>query len=77
MTSQRSERTWIRTGGYGRFRGEWVKEADNKINGVTYCKQGLYSFVLFKFDDFFHEFFKFATTLGLAVTKTTFKNVLA
>ena len=25
MTSQRVERTWIRTGGYGRFRGEWVK----------------------------------------------------
>ena len=26
MTSQRVERTWIRTGGYGRFRCEWVKE---------------------------------------------------
>ena len=25
MTSQRVERTWIRTGGYWRFRGEWVK----------------------------------------------------
>ena len=25
MTSQRVERTWIGTGGYGRFRGEWVK----------------------------------------------------
>ena len=25
MTSQRVERTWISTGGYGRFRGEWVK----------------------------------------------------
>ena len=24
MMSQRVERTWIRTGGYGRFRGEWV-----------------------------------------------------
>ena len=24
VTSQRVERTWIRTGGYGRFRGEWV-----------------------------------------------------
>ena len=24
MTSQRVERTWICTGGYGRFRGEWV-----------------------------------------------------
>ena len=25
MVSQRVERTWICTGGYGRFRGEWVK----------------------------------------------------
>ena len=25
MMSQRIESTWIRTGGYGRFRGEWVK----------------------------------------------------
>ena len=25
MTSQAVERTWIRTGGYGWFRGEWVK----------------------------------------------------
>ena len=25
MTSQWVERTWIRTGGYGWFRGEWVK----------------------------------------------------
>ena len=24
MTSQRVERTWIRTGSYGQFRGEWV-----------------------------------------------------
>ena len=26
MTSQRVERTWIRTGSYGRFRGEWVND---------------------------------------------------
>ena len=26
MTSQRVERTWILTGGYGRFRGEWVNQ---------------------------------------------------
>ena len=26
MTSERVERTWICTGGYGRFRGEWVKK---------------------------------------------------
>ena len=25
MTSQRVEKMWIRTGSYGRFRGEWVK----------------------------------------------------
>ena len=31
MTSQRVERTWIRTRGYGRFRGEWV----NVINPTT------------------------------------------
>ena len=32
MTSQWVERTWIRTGGYGRFRGEWVK-------GLKPCKR--------------------------------------
>ena len=26
MMSQRVERTWICTGGYGQFRGEWVKD---------------------------------------------------
>ena len=26
MTSQWVERTWIRMGGYGWFRGEWVKQ---------------------------------------------------
>ena len=30
MTSQWVERTWIRTGGYGRFRGEWVKRRDGR-----------------------------------------------
>ena len=30
MTSQRVERTWIRTGGYGRFRGEWVNGLNKK-----------------------------------------------
>ena len=44
MTSKRVERTWIRTGGYGRFRGEWVKDVsfiicslklvDDKISNV-------------------------------------------
>ena len=32
MTSRGLERTWIRTGGYGRLRGEWVKQSmDEKI----------------------------------------------
>ena len=32
--SQRVERTWIRTGGYSRLRGEWVKESvkDRKLD---------------------------------------------
>ena len=32
MTSKRVERTWIHMGGYGRFRGEWVKDfSDTKV----------------------------------------------
>ena len=31
VTSQRVERTWIRTGGYERFRNEWVNHNFNKI----------------------------------------------
>ena len=34
MTSQRVERTWIRTGGYGRFRGQWVKWTDESLSRV-------------------------------------------
>ena len=34
MTSQRVERTWIRMGGYGWFRGEWVKVKKNWANFV-------------------------------------------
>ena len=30
MTSQRVERTWMRTGGYGWFRGEWVKKKERE-----------------------------------------------
>ena len=33
MMSQRVERTWVHTGGYGRFRGKWVKVA--KRNSKT------------------------------------------
>ena len=35
MMSQRIERTWIRTGSYRRFRGEWVNLVD-KIVGILY-----------------------------------------
>ena len=39
MTSQRVERTWIRTGGYGRFRGEWVNRVRKYAKfGVFYAK---------------------------------------
>ena len=43
MTSQRVERTWIRTGGYGRFRGEWVKEQieSGDIYGVEWIDKDL------------------------------------
>ena len=30
MTSQSVEGTWIRTGGYGRLRGEWVNQKTYK-----------------------------------------------
>ena len=46
MTSQRVERTWIRTGSYGRFSGEWVNNTKEnflwepkKIN-VEFQKNG-------------------------------------
>ena len=38
MTSQRVERTWIRTGGYRPFRGEWVK-VTTKVNLEKKCLQ--------------------------------------
>ena len=43
MTSQRVERTWIGTGGYGRFRGEWVKLNDLSRNPaqINKGKQGV------------------------------------
>ena len=31
MTSQWVERTWIRAGGYERFRGEWVKVIETSM----------------------------------------------
>ena len=37
MTSQRVERTWIRMGGYGRFRGEWVKRVHQEARALTCC----------------------------------------
>ena len=35
MTSQRVERTWIRTGGYRRFRGEWVKDHMSRMSRAS------------------------------------------
>ena len=37
MTSQRVERTWIRTGGYRQFRGEWVKSDSVLIYVMGKC----------------------------------------
>ena len=39
MTSPRVERTWIRTGGYRRFRGEWVntQQLPSKFKQVLVC----------------------------------------
>ena len=39
MMSQRVEGTWIRTGGYGRFRGEWVK--NNRTDDITNIQEDL------------------------------------
>ena len=36
MTSQWVERTWIRMGGYGRFRGEWVNTIVHPILIMDY-----------------------------------------
>ena len=44
MTSQRVERTWIRTGGYGRFRGEWVNTLKYK-NLFTQAKSSRFLYV--------------------------------
>lgn len=47
-------------------------------NGVDHTFQtGFEFFWAFHISWLFHEFFKFATTLGLAVTKKIFKNILA
>ena len=40
MTSQWVERTWIRTGGYRRFRGEWVKEKERSKEKQAGIKKG-------------------------------------
>ena len=49
MTSQRVERTWIPTGGYGRFRGEWVnwimvKNGLNHSHSLFLLNSKLFSF---------------------------------
>ena len=35
MTSQGVERTWIRTGGYGQFRDEWLNRFSVLVNLVV------------------------------------------
>ena len=37
MTSKRVERTWIRTGGYRRFRGEWVNYSLHCLSVLCSC----------------------------------------
>ena len=61
MTSQRVERTWIRTGGYGRFRGEWVKYV-SEIS--TYSFSGMLKFksVVFILSYFLLCFLSFSDT---------------
>ena len=39
MTSQRVERMWIRTGGYRRFRGEWVNRSFHIIHTLLSYRQ--------------------------------------
>ena len=51
MTSQGVERTWIRTGGYGRFRGEWVNFVHVRFffefpKGLFYDLGSIYFFFL-------------------------------
>ena len=46
MTSQRVEGTWISTGGYGRFRGEWVKFFCLVVNNLIAKFQSAYRLVL-------------------------------
>ena len=41
VTSQRVERTWICTGGYGQFRGEWVNNKLYVSNFHKNCKAKL------------------------------------
>ena len=43
MTSQWVERAWIRMGGYGRFRGEWVKS----FFFLLFCSHGCKKVILF------------------------------
>ena len=38
MTSRGVERTWIHTGGYGRFRGEWVKDCPHWWQSHRKCR---------------------------------------
>ena len=48
MTSQRVQRTRIRTGGYRRFRGEWVKYIFKKCTKMLYLNGWIYIIQEFK-----------------------------
>ena len=48
MTSQRVERTWIRTGGYGWLRGEWVNQ---KMCWIGRCNKCVWTSRIRDFND--------------------------
>ena len=65
MTSQRVERTWIRTGGYRRFRGEWVKcDEKCKLDQVFVVHlQELSLLIKFKLTFYYIEAVQYITSL--------------
>ena len=50
MTSQWVERTWIRMGGFGRFRGEWVNWSKNNFGEIRISQR-----LDWKFPSLFHH----------------------
>ena len=51
-----------------------VKHNSENVFRYLATAQGLYSFEVFKFHDFFHDLFKFSKTLELVVTIKNFQN---